>query len=235
MGGKTSVAWISGHHDLPHDEQAMAEWLSTGGPVSIAVDATSWQTYQGGVMTNCQATQVDHGVLAVGYDLTAQPPYWIIKNSWGPLWGESGYIRIEFGQNECLITTVPSSSVASSSRPPAPPSPPSPPSPPTPPSPSTGSFTQYVCQGALCMSDCQKHSLPTGQCLSLTSGGSAIATCGQALSLQVFQSQDCTGASQTESQPLNECLQDTSGTYIYNTCSSSAVSVSGNVTLARRH
>jgi cysteine peptidase B len=113
-GSVSPVAYISGYNDIPHSEEYMAEWLSTGGPVSIGVDATSWQTYQGGVMTNCQSSQVDHGVLAVGYDLASNPPFWIIKNSWGPSWGENGYIRVEFGQNQCLITTAPSSSVAGS-------------------------------------------------------------------------------------------------------------------------
>ena len=93
---------------------------------------------------------------------------------------------------------------------------------PTGPAPSSGTFTQYQCTNGLCLGDCTSHSFPQGQCLSLTSGGSAIATCGSdALSLQVFSSSDCTGSSQTESQPINECLEDTSGTYIYNTCSAS--------------
>jgi C1A family cysteine protease len=52
---------------------------------------------------------VDHGVLAVGYgtDLETQTPYWLVKNSWGDTWGETGYVKIarnstnEFGM--CAI------------------------------------------------------------------------------------------------------------------------------------
>ncbi len=103
-------ATITGHQDLPQDEQQMGDWMMSGGPISIGVDATSWQSYNGGVMTNCISEQVDHGVLAVGFDDNANPPYWIIKNSWGPGWGESGFIRVEKGTNQCLLTTAPSSS-----------------------------------------------------------------------------------------------------------------------------
>jgi C1A family cysteine protease len=110
---KTTGATISGHEDLPQNEDQMATWMSTNGPISIGVDATSWQTYQGGIMTNCISSQVDHGVLAVGFDNNNNPPYWIIKNSWAASWGENGYIRVEKGTNQCLITNSPCSSQVS--------------------------------------------------------------------------------------------------------------------------
>jgi len=124
---KTTGANINGHIDLPQSESQMATWMSTNGPISIGVDATSWQTYEGGIMTNCISSQVDHGVLAVGFDDTNSPPYWIVKNSWGASWGEEGYIRIQKGTDQCLITSGPCSSQAGSG--PVPPSPPTPPSP----------------------------------------------------------------------------------------------------------
>ena len=80
------------------------------GPVAVAVDATTWQLYTGGVFANCTYSQLDHTAVAVGYDDTHNPPYWLIKNSWGTSWGENGYIRIAKGSNQCgvkeLATTV---------------------------------------------------------------------------------------------------------------------------------
>lgn len=41
-------------------------------------------------------TNIDHSVTLVGYnDTDMEVPYWIIKNSWGPKWGASGYIMVE--------------------------------------------------------------------------------------------------------------------------------------------
>merc|ERR1712100_894350 len=81
---------------------------------------------------------------------------------------------------------------------------------------------QYQCDNGL--GDCTSHSFPQNECLELSNGGSAIATCGsEYLNLQVFSSSSsCTGSSQNQQQPLNQCLEDESGTYIYNTCSSSS-------------
>jgi C1A family cysteine protease len=102
-GGVTGAV-INGQLDLPKDEDAMGLWCGLKGPIAIGVDATSWQTYMGGIMTNCISSAVDHGVLIVGFNDVNSPPYWIIKNSWGPTWGEEGYIRVEKGTNQCLVT-----------------------------------------------------------------------------------------------------------------------------------
>lgn len=71
--------------------------LATMGPQSITVAAGSWQLYGGGLFHGCshgwfgrQDNTLDHGVQAVGYT----KDYWIVRNSWGPSWGEKGFIRI---------------------------------------------------------------------------------------------------------------------------------------------
>lgn len=74
---------------------AIVTWV-----VSVAVDASNWSTYKGGVFTNC-ATRLNHGVTLVG--MTDQ--FWLVKNSWGTTWGETGYIRVARG-NTCGICNM---------------------------------------------------------------------------------------------------------------------------------
>jgi len=76
---------------------------ASGGPISVCVDASTWQTYQGGVLTSC-TNSVDHCVQLTGYyNYGSSNAYWNVRNSWGADWGENGYIWIAIGQDLCLI------------------------------------------------------------------------------------------------------------------------------------
>ena len=102
----TNAATLTGHKDVPKgDEDALYTALQTA-PVSVAVDASKFQSYKSGILNpllGC-GTQLDHGVTVVGYGTgPLGAAYWKIKNSWGPTWGESGYIRLAHGKDLCGV------------------------------------------------------------------------------------------------------------------------------------
>jgi len=74
--------------------------------VAIEADQSSFQLYDGGVITSGCGNRLDHGVLAVGYGTLDGEEYILVKNSWGPSWGDEGYVRV--APDQCGITLSPS-------------------------------------------------------------------------------------------------------------------------------
>lgn len=82
------------------------------GPIAVCLATSSaWDSYTGGVMTDCPQAASDHCINVVGYNLGASPPYWIIKNSWGTGWGDGGYLYLEYGGNLCSLANYPTTSL----------------------------------------------------------------------------------------------------------------------------
>ncbi|KAL4198115.1 hypothetical protein AMTRI_Chr03g44270 [Amborella trichopoda] len=95
--GELKVVTINGYEDVPVNDEASLLKALAHQPVSIAIQASGvdFQFYSGGVFTGSCDTDLDHGVAAVGYGSTKGLDYIIVKNSWGPNWGEKGYIRMQ--------------------------------------------------------------------------------------------------------------------------------------------
>jgi len=103
-------ATITGYTDVASGSETDLQSAVDKQPVSVAIDAshTSFQLYTSGVYyePECSATQLDHGVLAVGYG-TEKSPFWYVKNSWGTDWGLKGYIYMSKDKNNnCGIATA---------------------------------------------------------------------------------------------------------------------------------
>jgi C1A family cysteine protease len=99
---------ISSYSDVAHNSDQAMENAVAKGPVSVAIEADqpAFQFYKSGIFSDPSCgTGLDHGVLAVGYDIQGTTKYWIVKNSWGSDWGAQGYILMvrKSGAGECGI------------------------------------------------------------------------------------------------------------------------------------
>ena len=146
------VVSIDGHEDVPPSDELALLAAVAHQPVSVAIEADqrAFQLYVGGVFDESCGVALDHGVLAVGYGTEAGQDYWLVKNSWGPAWGDRGYIKlarnldaavakarnVSATAGQCGIAMQASFPIKTGPNPPpSPPVPPPPPPPPPPPGP----------------------------------------------------------------------------------------------------
>ena len=95
-----SHAHIDGVSCLTNHNESNILALLQHGPVSVSICAGPLNGYHGGIV-NCTGTGIDHAVALVGYGEENGTQYWKLKNSWGPAFGEGGYVRFQYG-NTCL-------------------------------------------------------------------------------------------------------------------------------------
>ncbi|CAI5988502.1 unnamed protein product [Closterium sp. NIES-64] len=85
--------------------------------VHIEASADTFKSYDGYLDPACFTYKLNHVVLMVGYRLVGKdsrfphmaPPFWIIRNSWGPDWGDGGHMRMDIqgGDGVCGINSLP--------------------------------------------------------------------------------------------------------------------------------
>lgn len=113
-----AAATLDSYVKLPaNDAVALESALATVGPIAVNV-AANWRNYGGGIFSggctedNCA---LDHVVVAYGYrkNVGRSTGYWLIRNSWGPSWGEEGYIRLTRGYDSTtFVDKAPADGVA---------------------------------------------------------------------------------------------------------------------------
>ncbi|CAJ1909789.1 unnamed protein product [Cylindrotheca closterium] len=97
---KGSVASVVGFSNLPTNKyDSLLAAVALVGPVAISVSATGWGLYHGGIYDDSTSKNrdINHAVVLEGYgtDEETGQDYWLVRNSWGPMWGEDGYIRLK--------------------------------------------------------------------------------------------------------------------------------------------
>jgi len=93
--------WYVGYEGGPADVPAIKNAMLQYGPVTSLVYASpEFDAYTGGVFNYCVAHEHNHFVTLVGWDDNlGSEGAWILRNSYGPYWGENGYMYIEYGCN----------------------------------------------------------------------------------------------------------------------------------------
>jgi len=115
----TNYRYVGGYYGSCNELLMMKE-IMRHGPVIVAFQApSSLFYYTGGIFTGPPPKhegvtehgvryweQTNHAVVAIGWGQENGHKYWIIKNTWGPKWGEKGYFRIQRGTDECGIESM---------------------------------------------------------------------------------------------------------------------------------
>ena len=95
----------------PVDEDEIKEFLYQTGPLGVVMNGDPLVSYVSGIIdvpsSECPASAVNVCLLLVGYGVDSDSgiPYWIVQNSWGEDWGESGFFKIRRGNSSCGINS----------------------------------------------------------------------------------------------------------------------------------
>jgi len=93
----TTNTKVTAYKNVPSRSVSQLKAAIAKGPTSVTIEADrmAFQGYTGGILNSTACgTSLDHAVTAVGYGTEKGQEYYIVRNSWGASWGESGYIRI---------------------------------------------------------------------------------------------------------------------------------------------
>uniref|UniRef100_A0ACD5V3M3 Uncharacterized protein n=1 Tax=Avena sativa TaxID=4498 RepID=A0ACD5V3M3_AVESA len=93
-----TVVTIDDCNDVPMNSERSLQKAVSNQPISVAIETSgrAFQLYESGILSSgaCGA-DIDHAATVVGYGSDDGKDYWIVKESLGTAWGESGYVRME--------------------------------------------------------------------------------------------------------------------------------------------
>lgn len=104
MGGHQRYH-VNGFHRLGLNaaDEALMTVIKNHGPVSVHIMAhfDAFKHYRSGILRNIYpgTTHITHAVAIVGWGSEHGIDYWVMRNSWGPNYGEHGYVRVERHHN----------------------------------------------------------------------------------------------------------------------------------------
>lgn len=107
-----TVVTIDDCNDVPMYSEKSLQKAVSNQPISVAIDGSGreFQLYESGILST-GGSDVDRAATVVGYGSEDGNDYWIVKESLGTGWGESGYVRMKRNVKEisgtCGITYWP--------------------------------------------------------------------------------------------------------------------------------
>ena len=116
----TEVVTISSFVDVEQNNESALQQAVYKQPVAVAIEADqlAFQFYHSGVLSSSCGTNLDHGVLLVGWGTLNGKEYWKVKNSWGSSWGSDGYVllsrNVSAKEGQCGIAMMASYPIVSS-------------------------------------------------------------------------------------------------------------------------
>jgi cathepsin X len=100
--------WYVSEYGKVVGKDQMQKEIFARGPITCGMHVTDnfYNNYKGGIYSeNTPYTGANHAVSVVGWGQENGTNYWIVRNSWGTWWGESGYFRINMDKGNLGIGT----------------------------------------------------------------------------------------------------------------------------------